>query len=65
MADNVDYVAELMVNKCVVDYEVNGMFYNNLKNSTFFKNYYGEALEYIDADTLLTEIFDYLLIIQI
>lgn len=59
MADNVDDVASLMVTNCIVDYEINGAFYNNLKSSSFFKKYYGEALEYIDDESLLKEIFEY------
>ena len=59
MADYVDDVAKLMVSNCVVDYEINGIFYNNLKNSDFLKKYYSEQLKFMDADTLTKNIFDY------
>ena len=59
MADNADDVAKLMVSNCVVDYEIGGVFYNNLKNSSFLKKYYSSVLEYMDADTLVTNIFEY------
>jgi len=59
MTANVDTVAKLMVKNCVADYEINGIFYNNLKNSEFLRTYYAEQLEYMDADLLVTKIFDY------
>lgn len=59
MSNNTKEVAKLMVTNCVVDYEIGGTFYNNLKNSAFFNNYYGKYLDYIDADSIVTNIFEY------
>lgn len=59
MADNVDEVADLMVLNCVVDYQINGSFYNKLKDSNFLKKYYKNALSYIDAESITTGIFEY------
>ena len=59
MADNVDDVASLMVNNCVVDYEVGGAFYNKLKESRFLKKYYSVPLEYMEAESIVEGIFEY------
>lgn len=59
MSDNVFEVAKLMVDNCVVDYEIGGNFYNNLLNSQFLRNYYKEQLKYMDPETLVERIFEY------
>jgi len=48
-----------MVTDCVVDYNVGGTFYNKLKDSSFLKRYYKEALEHTDSETIVQDIFDY------
>jgi len=57
LAGKVDTVASLMVNSCVVDYEINGTSYNNLITSSFFKDYYRDKLKTMSADILLSDIF--------
>lgn len=59
MASYTDDVAKLMVTNCVVDYEIGGTFFNNLKNSAFLKNYYKDILQYMDAESLVTRIFEF------
>ncbi len=59
MADNADDVAKLMVNNCNVDYGIGGIFYNNLLKSSFLQNYYKDILSYMDAKTLVDNIFEY------
>lgn len=58
MADNVDKIYNLLSNTCTIDYSINGNFYNNLKNSSDFKNYYKDILKTADIDDLLKEIFE-------
>ena len=55
----VDHVADLMKSDdaCVIDVNVNGTFYNNLKNDTEFRNYYKELLKEYSIDEILTNIF--------
>lgn len=59
MADNVNEVANLMVTNCVADYEIGGIFYNKLKDSAFLRKYYANVLDYIDAESIVTGIFEY------
>ena len=59
MSDNVFEVAKLMVDNCVVDYEIGGNFYNNLVNSPFLRTYYQEQLNYMEPETLVERIFEY------
>lgn len=58
LAGKVETVANLMVENCYVDYEIDGSFYNRLKNSSFFKDYYKEKLKKNDEDVILHSIFD-------
>lgn len=61
MESKIDSVVELMTpsdTKKNIDYEKHGEFYNKLKNSNFFKEYYKNSLKEKNADELLDEIFD-------
>lgn len=59
MKNNVSNVVKLMVVNCSVDYSRNGVFYNNLKNSSFLKSYYADELKLQSSDQLVEAIFDY------
>ena len=62
MSNMADVIASLMVpsdNSSVIDYEKNGEFYNNLKNSEEFKNYYQKLLKEKNIDDVLDNIFDF------
>ena len=54
----VDKIAKLMPTGCYVDYSIDGHFYNNLKNSNDFKNYYSELLKTESIDDILKTIFE-------
>ena len=61
MTEKIDDIVELMKpsnSKKNIDYEKNGEFYNNLKNSVEFKKYYSNILKEKSIDDLLDEIFD-------
>ncbi len=61
LSSKVDDVVKLMTpssNNKNVDYEVNGEFYRNLKNSDLFKTYYQKVLKTEDDDEILKSIFD-------
>ena len=61
MTNMIDKMVELIKpadpNK-TIDYEKKGEFYNKLKESTEFKNYYKDVLKNIKIDDLLDEIFN-------
>ena len=61
MTKMIEKIVPLMIpseeNK-TIDYEKNGEFYNNLKESADFKEYYKEILKEKDINELLDEIFD-------
>ena len=61
MESKINTVVELMTpsdSSKNIDYEKNGEFYDKLKNSNFFKDYYKNTLKEKDIDELLDEIFD-------
>ena len=58
LAGKVDSVANLMVNNCSVDYEIEGEAYEKIKNSSFFKNYYKDLLKDSSADDILSSVFE-------
>lgn len=61
LAGKIETIADMMINTstCYVDYNVDGEFYNKLKESSFFKEYYKEMLKEHnnDADFILEDIF--------
>ena len=67
MTEKIDTVVKLMKKssdsdtendeKKSIDYSIDGEFYNNLKNSSFFKSYYKKHLKNMDADSILEGIF--------
>lgn len=56
--DNVSKISNMMVTNCTADYELNGNFYNNLKTSSFIKDYYKDILKEKNIDEILKEVFD-------
>ena len=61
MAEKIDAIVELMQpadNSKTIDYEKNGEFYNKLKESSEFKDYYKDILKEKSITDLLDEIFD-------
>lgn len=61
MSEMIDTIVELMKSKDsskTIDYEKNGDFYNNLKESLDFKKYYKDVLDETEINELLDMIFD-------
>lgn len=63
LSGKVDTVAELMVKNCSVEYEIStddsdDSFFNRLKKSKFFRDYYKELLKKSSADDILTSVFE-------
>lgn len=58
MSDMVDTVKNLVPESSNIDYSINGEFYNNLKNSSEFRNYYNSLLTDKTMDDVLNEIFE-------
>ena len=57
----IDKIVELMKpsdESKTTDYEINGEFYNNLKNSADINSYYKTILKEKDIDSILKEVFD-------
>lgn len=61
MTEMIDVIVPLMTpsdESKTIDYEIDGDFYNNLKDSKEFKDYYEEVLKTKKIDELLDEIFN-------
>ena len=61
MSNMIDTIVSLMTNddSCFIDYENDGEFYNNLKNSSEFANYYSKVInEGTSLDEILEEVFE-------
>ena len=62
MTNMVDIIVSLMMpsdSSKTIDYEKNGEFYNNLKNSSEFKNYYKKLLQEKNINDVIDNIFDF------
>lgn len=63
MANNVPTVVKLIYNDGIVDYAVNGAYWNNLKTSSFLESYYKKIYTEIynnDSDFITEAIFEYI-----
>ena len=61
MSNMIDTIVSLMKSddSCFIDYENDGEFYNNLKNSSEFANYYSKVInEGTSLDEILEEVFE-------
>lgn len=60
MSNMIEKVVELIPKEDgkTIDYEINGSFYNSLKESDEIKSYYSKVLKEKEIDELLTEIFN-------
>ena len=56
MSNMVDTIVNLM--PCDINYNINGNFYNNLKNNSSFRSYYSDILKKESIDEILEGIFE-------